>query len=417
MRRHSGCASRSTRCDALASSTPAVIALGRRRGRLPTRSAKTLRQRALTVLVEVEPEEAWRRVRGGDRPLAQDEAAFRTLYEQRRPLYDDVADARVQDLDGGRARRRRRPRRDGVARATRRADRRRRPGRADQRRAGRRDLRHGRPARARSASAREPRAPARRAGEERRVAGGALARAAPRTWRHPRRARRRLHDGRRGLRRRDVPPRDRLGGGADDARRPGRRGDRRQDGDRPAGREEPGRRLPLARADGDRPGDARDAAGGRARERARRGGQDRPARRRAALGAAPARAGAPLRGVQDRGLPARPARPRRPQPAEPRSHVRARARGRRRLRAAARPRRRARAARRAAALRPRHVGGRGDPSPGAGQGRPRARLGGAGPRQEGRRRRPAPRPARGAGPAVCSESSAPRPRCERRSIR
>ena len=86
--------------DALASSTPAVIALGG--GAVGTdQIRKTLRQRALTVLVEVEPEEAWRRVRGGDRPLAQDEAAFRTLYDQRRPLYDDAADARIRDLDGG----------------------------------------------------------------------------------------------------------------------------------------------------------------------------------------------------------------------------------------------------------------------------------------------------------------------------
>ena len=39
-----------------------------------------------------------------------------------------------------------------------------------------------------------------------------------------------------------------LGRGADDARRPGRRGDRRQDGDRPPGGQEPRRRVPLARA-------------------------------------------------------------------------------------------------------------------------------------------------------------------------
>ena len=86
--------------DALASSRPAVIALGG--GAVGTdQIRKSLRERALTVLVEVEPEEAWRRVRGGDRPLAQDEAAFRTLYDERRPLYDDASDARIRDLDGG----------------------------------------------------------------------------------------------------------------------------------------------------------------------------------------------------------------------------------------------------------------------------------------------------------------------------
>ena len=85
--------------DALASSTPAVIALGG--GAVGTdliRSA--LRERALTILVEVDADEAWRRVAGSDRPLGQDEAAFRTLYEQRRPLYDDAADARAKDVDG-----------------------------------------------------------------------------------------------------------------------------------------------------------------------------------------------------------------------------------------------------------------------------------------------------------------------------
>ncbi len=86
--------------DALASSTPAVIALGG--GAVGTDQVRAaLRDRAMTILVEVEAEEAWRRVAGSDRPLGQDEAAFRTLYEQRRPLYDDAADARTRDLDGG----------------------------------------------------------------------------------------------------------------------------------------------------------------------------------------------------------------------------------------------------------------------------------------------------------------------------
>lgn len=85
--------------DALASSTPAVIALGG--GAVGTDQIRSaLRKRALTILVEIDAEEAWRRVAGSDRPLGQDEAAFRTLYDQRRPLYDDAADRRVKDLDG-----------------------------------------------------------------------------------------------------------------------------------------------------------------------------------------------------------------------------------------------------------------------------------------------------------------------------
>jgi len=85
--------------DALRSSMPAVIALGG--GAVGTDQIRSaLRERALTLLVEIDAEEAWRRVGGGDRPLAQDKAAFRTLYEERRPLYDDAADARAQDVDG-----------------------------------------------------------------------------------------------------------------------------------------------------------------------------------------------------------------------------------------------------------------------------------------------------------------------------
>ena len=56
------------------------------------------------------------------------------------------------------------------------------------------------------------------------------------------------------FRRGHVPPRRALDRRADDARGAGRRGHRRQDGDRPPAGQEPRRRLPLARADCDRPG-------------------------------------------------------------------------------------------------------------------------------------------------------------------
>jgi shikimate kinase / 3-dehydroquinate synthase len=57
---------------------------------------------AFTVLLDVDVDTAWGRVRGGDRPLAQDESAFRRLYEDRRLLYLEFADAVVQsgDVDG-----------------------------------------------------------------------------------------------------------------------------------------------------------------------------------------------------------------------------------------------------------------------------------------------------------------------------
>jgi len=77
---------------------PAVIALGG--GAVQTRSIRSeLRERAFTVLLEVDPDTAWQRTAGGDRPLARDESEFRALYERRRELYDEVADAHVYDAD------------------------------------------------------------------------------------------------------------------------------------------------------------------------------------------------------------------------------------------------------------------------------------------------------------------------------
>jgi 3-dehydroquinate synthetase/shikimate kinase len=78
---------------------PAVIALGG--GAVETSSIReALRERAVTVLVEVDVDTAWRRAGGGDRPLAQDETSFRELYERRQPLYAELADGRARDADG-----------------------------------------------------------------------------------------------------------------------------------------------------------------------------------------------------------------------------------------------------------------------------------------------------------------------------
>src|SRR5919204_4822843 len=77
---------------------PAVIALGG--GAVQTTSIRNeLRERAFTVMLEVDPETAWERSRGGKRPLARDESEFHALYERRRELYDNVADAHVHDVD------------------------------------------------------------------------------------------------------------------------------------------------------------------------------------------------------------------------------------------------------------------------------------------------------------------------------
>jgi shikimate kinase / 3-dehydroquinate synthase len=78
---------------------PAVIALGG--GAVQTETIRNeLRGRALTVLVEVDPDAAWARSAGQGRPLARDESEFRALYDSRRELYDAVADARAADADG-----------------------------------------------------------------------------------------------------------------------------------------------------------------------------------------------------------------------------------------------------------------------------------------------------------------------------
>jgi shikimate kinase / 3-dehydroquinate synthase len=78
---------------------PAVIALGG--GAVQTQSIRhELCERAFTVLLEVDPDTAWERTAGSDRPLAQNQSEFHALYERRRALYEQVADAHVVDLDG-----------------------------------------------------------------------------------------------------------------------------------------------------------------------------------------------------------------------------------------------------------------------------------------------------------------------------
>jgi shikimate kinase/3-dehydroquinate synthase len=78
---------------------PSVLALGGGAVTQPeTREA--LARRAFTVLIDLEVDEAWRRSSSTGRPLARDELRFRQLYEERRPLYREAADAVAEDLDG-----------------------------------------------------------------------------------------------------------------------------------------------------------------------------------------------------------------------------------------------------------------------------------------------------------------------------
>jgi shikimate kinase/3-dehydroquinate synthase len=77
---------------------PAVIAFGG--GAVQTPAIRNeLRDRAFTVLLEIDPDTAWERSAGSDRPLAKDESEFHALYERRREVYDEVADAHAYDVD------------------------------------------------------------------------------------------------------------------------------------------------------------------------------------------------------------------------------------------------------------------------------------------------------------------------------
>lgn len=68
-----------------------VLALGG--GTLETReAAETLHQCATVFYLKISPETAWRRVKGSDRPLAQDQAVFLERFFRRQALYEEAAD-------------------------------------------------------------------------------------------------------------------------------------------------------------------------------------------------------------------------------------------------------------------------------------------------------------------------------------
>jgi shikimate kinase/3-dehydroquinate synthase len=84
-------------CALLRGTPPAVMSLGGGAlGSAATRAA--LAERAITVFVPVDVDAAWERTRESDRPLAQEEAEFRRLYDERQPLYRETADAVARDV-------------------------------------------------------------------------------------------------------------------------------------------------------------------------------------------------------------------------------------------------------------------------------------------------------------------------------
>ena len=85
--------------EALRPGEPAVVALGGG-AVLSGRTREALAAAAFTVLIDVGPETAWQRVSGSERPLAQAEDEFHALHEERRPVYEAVADATARDAAG-----------------------------------------------------------------------------------------------------------------------------------------------------------------------------------------------------------------------------------------------------------------------------------------------------------------------------
>jgi shikimate kinase/3-dehydroquinate synthase len=83
---------------ALGATEPSVFSFGG--GAVTSAATRELLRAAFTVVVPVDVDEAWRRVRRSNRPLAQEEGAFRGLYDERAPLYAEVADAEADDVDG-----------------------------------------------------------------------------------------------------------------------------------------------------------------------------------------------------------------------------------------------------------------------------------------------------------------------------
>ena len=285
--------------------------------------ARLLAASAFTLLLDVDPGDAWERARRsrpaaragrGDVPRSSTRSAA---------VLRGVADARRRRRGGRPARGRRRPRRVGRARAARRARPRRR-------------------AASRSSPTRTSRASTGRTRSSRSAAGS------PTTHELPpgrRRSSSPRSSGSGGTLRLDrAGTLVALGGGcttdaagfaaatylrgvavgrrADDARRPGRRGDRRQDGDRPPARA----RTSSAPSTGPSRTVIDPALLETLPERERRQGRAELVKTRAARrGRSSTCRGA--RRVQDRRLPPRPARARPPRGPQPRAHVRARARG------------------------------------------------------------------------------------------
>jgi shikimate kinase/3-dehydroquinate synthase len=82
----------------LANPRPGVVDLGGGAVTSPE-VLRLLHDHATTVWLDTDLDTCWQRVRESDRPLAQDEAEFRRLFDERRALYEHAADAVARDAD------------------------------------------------------------------------------------------------------------------------------------------------------------------------------------------------------------------------------------------------------------------------------------------------------------------------------
>ena len=231
--------------EALASPVPAVIALGG--GAVTSQRTRELLLKAFTLWVEVDVRDAWHRAGGSGRPLARDEAQFRRLFEERQPLYDEVSAGLVESTE------------DVLLEAL------------------RISVGRGLLADLENMLGESPDALA-VIGDEHVLELHPLGFAPLNVHPVPRGEAAKtpaileqlwtelgvkrggtIDDRRRRVRGGDVPARRSLDCRPDDAARSGRRGDRRQNGDRPPCRQEPRRRIPLPGRSHRRPGRAHDA--------------------------------------------------------------------------------------------------------------------------------------------------------------
>jgi len=83
--------------EELVQAPPSVLDLGGGAVTVP-RVRELLKEHATVVWLDVDVDTCWQRAQGTDRPLAHDEAAFRRLYDERRALYEEVADVRARDV-------------------------------------------------------------------------------------------------------------------------------------------------------------------------------------------------------------------------------------------------------------------------------------------------------------------------------